>query len=134
MPYLLAPPAAKFLDRAVLTLQYLACIGMGLLTALIREEPGLSFIGWVILASSVPCALGAVLGRWEIESIGLIPLAAAIVGALVIISLGPTSVVFWVVIAFACALVRQWIRLFLQLRSDLRRRRLLHRLDAGGAR
>jgi hypothetical protein len=132
MPYLEAPPWAKVADRAVLALQYAACICMGLLAAFIREEPGISVVGWVILASSIPCAVGAITGRWEVESIGLWPLAAALLAALVLIGADPTNVVWWTVFALTASLLRQWIRLLLQTIADLRRRRLLHRLDDGG--
>lgn len=134
MPYLEAPLWAKVADRSVLTMQYLACICMGFLTAFLREEPGISIVGWAVLASAIPCAIGAITGRWEIESVGLWPLAAAFLGALLLIDAGPMNVVWWTVLAFVAALLRQWIRLVLQTIADLRRRRLLHRLDAGGDR
>ncbi|MCP2265580.1 hypothetical protein ACFQHV_00940 [Promicromonospora thailandica] len=132
MPYLETPPWAKVLDRTVLALQYAACVCMGLLAVFIREEPGISLVGWVILASSIPCVLGAITGRWEVESVALVPLASALLMALVLIDAGPANVVWWMVFAFVAALVRQWIRLLLQILADIRRRRLLHRLDDGG--
>jgi len=133
MPYLTAPPTAKRADRTILTIQYMACVAIGVLAAFIREEPGISLLGWILLASSIPCAIGAITGRWEIESIGIWPLVFTLLGSLVLIEAGPSNVVWWVVLAFDAALVRQWLRLYLQLRQHIRHRRLLHSLDAGGA-
>lgn len=132
MPYLTAPPWAKIADRIILAFTYIAVAGMGSLAALFRDDPALSLVGWVVLAASVPCMVGAAAGRWEIEAISLPVLISAVLASMVMIDVGPRHIVLWMMLALAGALSRQWLRLLLQIIADLRRRRMLHRLDDGG--
>jgi hypothetical protein len=130
VPYIDAPIWAKVVDRLVLTVQYLACLSMGLLAIVADSSIYITAVGGVILATSIPCMVGSVTGRWEAEAIGLWPLAGALLSVLVILGVDPTNVVWWTVLALVAAVLRQWLRLLLQLLRAISMRRQLESLEA----
>lgn len=112
MAYYDRPPWARLAQRALLGARYLSLFGVGVVT-LLFEDPALVLVGWGLIGTSAAAIFGVLTGLYRWEWVALLPMAAALGAAeVLLVRMGGSSyAVLGLLSVVIFSLVDRWVHL-----------------------